>query len=618
MKYSQSKPWRICALPVAVAIALGIGGTAQAAVVQHIAGHTFTTRDLVADFTGRTFGTAGNGRYPAVLCGQGGTAVCDADHAPIPGSEATTLFPIDSEFGFNVVPFAAAFTKVIGDGIWGEGWVGDIMSGSARIGLEFSDAETDTFKVPAPYGTWCAGIGETAVKCSTERYVVMEHVLTCHETVAYMENDPERADPVDGTQPVLLSPVDGTPLVDCATKKLDNDLFVINANGPINNVLLSDAVAGGFTTPEDPLTYLDPNESTILEDIAYSADYSVTAKDDGKPLYRWGTLIKKPNDIRIYARMTLPAEWKAGGACQGQNGGLGCRVTKATLYVYHNITNNPNDQIRPEDMENEGATGRLPGYDIDANAALYGSGSWTSDLDCYEADGHFIPTGTVLKNVDMGLGGVDAIVGTDPYAWSTDLEQGISNAYATTVDREPFEWSYDSNGDGAPDYSVREPSLATPGDTLLSGPRWRLTAGKFGQDIPGLDIPNVNCAPPPYQKALIKYTVGDPVPPTGRDVFDLLDWNPADVRSVIDPVSSTPVSPLTFTSGWVDGTANEGTILNPDLDEPAELTNPALTGVTINGAPVSEDFDLSVYVKGDRKPTQLYQAWLILQYDNGL
>jgi hypothetical protein len=523
------------------------------------------------------------------------------------------LWPIDSEFGFNVVPFAAAFTKVIGDGVWGEGWVGDIKSNNSIIGLEFSDAETDFFKVPAPLGTWCAGIGETAVKCSTERYVVMEHVLTCHETVGYMENDPERADPVDGTQPVLLSPVDGTPLVDCATKKLDNDPYVINADGPFTGMLLSDAVLGGFTTPEDPLTYLDPNESTVLEDIAYTADYSITAKDDGKPLYRWGTLIKKPNDIRVYARMALPADWKSGGVCQGQNGGLGCRVTKATLYIYHNITNNPNDQVRPEDMENEGATGRLPGYDIDVNAAAYGSGSWTSDVDCYEADGHFMPAGTVLKNPDMALGGIDAIVGTDPYAWSTDLEQGFSNAWATTVDREPFEWSYDTDGDGAADYSVREPALAT-GGTLLSGPRWRLTAGKFGQDVPGLDIPNVNCAPPPYQKALIKYTVGDPVPPTGRDVFDMLSWNPADVRSVTDPATQAQVSPLTFTSGWVDGNANDGTIINPDVT----VVNPALTGVTINGAPVSEDFDLSIYVKGDRKPTQLYKAWLIVQYDNGV
>ncbi|MEZ5540867.1 MAG: hypothetical protein R3F42_02370 [Pseudomonadota bacterium] len=614
MRSIQSKPWRLRALQAAVAVALGTVGTAQAVVVQHIAGHTFTADDLVADFTGRTFGPAGNGRYQATLCGLPGLPVCDADHAPIPGSEAVTLFPIDSEFGFNVVPFAAAFTKVIGDGVWGEGWIGNIKDlSNKKIGLEFSDAETDFFKVPAPLGTWCAGIGETAVKCSTERYVVMEHVLTCHETVAYMENDPERADPVDGTQPILLSPEDGTPLVDCATKKLDNDPYVINANGPFTGMLLSDAVLAGFTTPEDPLTYLDPNESTILEDIAYTADYSITAKDDGKPLYRWGTLIKKPNDIRIYARMKLPDAWKSGGACESLNGGLGCRVTKATLYIYHNITNNPNDQVRPEDMENEGATGRLPGYDIDVNVADYGAGSWTSDVDCYEADGHFMPAGTVLKNTDMALGGVDAIVGTDPYAWSTDLEEGYSNAWATTVDREPFEWSYDTDGDGAADYSVREPVLATPGDTLLSGPRWRLTAGKFGQDVPGLDIPNVNCAPPPYQKDLIKYTVGDSVPPNGRDVFDMLSWNPADVRSVTDPDTSDPVSPLTFTSGWVDHTANEGTIINPAV----AVVNPNLDAVTINGAPVSSDFDLSIYVKGDRKPTQLYTAWLIVEYDDG-
>jgi hypothetical protein len=53
------------------------------------------------------------------------------------------------------------------------------------VGLAFSDAEPDTFLVPAGMGTWCTGLGGTAVKCSTEHYTVMEHVLTCHETIPY-------------------------------------------------------------------------------------------------------------------------------------------------------------------------------------------------------------------------------------------------------------------------------------------------------------------------------------------------------------------------------------------------------------------------------------------------
>jgi len=31
---------------------------------------------------------------------------------------------------------------------------------------------------------------------------------------------------------------------------------------------------------------------------------------------------------------------------------------------------------------------------------------------------------------------------------------------------------------------------------LVSGPRWRLRANKFGQDIPGLEIPRLECSKP--------------------------------------------------------------------------------------------------------------------------
>ncbi|MDJ0750987.1 MAG: hypothetical protein QNJ11_15990 [Woeseiaceae bacterium] len=623
------------AISVLVA-ALMVGG-AQAATVQHIAGYQFTVNDLVADHDGRMFGPAGNGRYQAVLCGLPGVPACDADHPPIAGIETPTLYPIDSEFGFNVVAFAQAFGKEIGDGVWGEGYIGNIKDQGKYVGIEISDAETDTFKVPAPFGTWCAGIGETSVKCSTERYVVMEHVLNCHETIGYVEGEYDRTEPTTGDQGVLYAPDDldsngdplpgAIPLVDCADTKFDNDPVILASGESWDGKTLSQAVADmDPIDPKDPLSFLEPNESTVLDDIAYTADYAMTAKDDGKPLYRWGTLIKRPNDVRLYARIKLPNAWKSGGLCDdGRNNGYGCPVTKATLYVYHNITNNPNDQVRPEDMENEAAIGRLPGYTVD------GSGSRRSDVDCYEGDGDFIPTGTYLTNTWMAEGGLAAVVGTDPYAWSRDLKEGISNAFATTVDREPFEWSYDSNLDGSADYSVREPYLASPGDTLLSGPRWRLTPPKFGQDIPGLEIPNVECAPPPYKKALIKYEVGEPPPPNGRVALNVLDWNPDDERSIDDPQNpGTPVSPLAYTAGWVDGNKNDGQVIcdGPEAGDPqsadGECTpvdvsgSPHLTAVSVNGAPVSEDFDLSIYIKGDRKPTQLYQAWLIVEYDDGL
>ena len=186
----------------------------------------------------------------------------------------------------------------------------------------------------------------------------------------------------------------------------------------------------------------------------------------------------------------------------------------------------------------------------------------------------------------------------------------MTNAWATTVDREPFEWSYDTDGDGFDDVSYRTPTEAAPGDTLLSGPRWRLTPGKFGQDLPALDIPNVNCAPPPYQKALIKYDVGAPA----TTVLDMLDFSDSDERFVTDPATGLPVSPLAFSNGWVNADLNDGTVINPDV----EVVKSNLTAVSVNGSPISRDFDLTFYVKGDKKPTALYNSHLVIEYDDGL
>ncbi len=38
-------------------------------------------------------------------------------------------------------------------------------------------------------------------------------------------------------------------------------------------------------------------------------------------------------------------------------------------------------------------------------------------------------------------------------------------------------------------------------------------------------------------------------------------------------------------------------------------------GVTTNGLPMTEDFDLAVYIKGDRKPTALFSARLVINGD---
>jgi hypothetical protein len=619
-----------------VVFALLSASAAQAAEVRHTNFKRFYLGDLVADFEGRTYGPAGNGQYQNVLCSLSGAvgSICDPDHAPIPGNDATLLYPIDSEFGFNVVPYALATQKTL-DGIYAEGYAGNIVEAGKVVGLELSDAATDTFQVPAGLGTWCSGIGGSSVKCSTEAFVVMEHVLTCHETMAYIPGNPLftlRADPEDGTQAVLNYVEDGVPgSLDCDTAQLDHNLTIHTTLVPsVDGMKINDVdwVSLGLE-PSVVLDYLPPNESTVLTDIAVGADYSITAKDDGKPLYRWGNLIKRPNDIRLYKRMQLPAAWK-NGSCDGLNtdpvtmADLGCRVNRALLVLNHKITNNPNDQVRAEDMENEGAIGRLPGRTVDAT---YGAGAWISDTECYEGDGDYIPAGVVLRNTHLAdTSSLDSRVAADddyvnanlyPYGWSSDLRKGNTNAWYTTVDREPFEWSYDTNGDGFDDVSTRAPlDLSLPayaGYELLSGPRWRLTPGKFGQNLPALDIPNVNCAPPPYVKALIKYDVGVDT----QTKLDMLDFGSSDERFVTDPVSMEHVSPLAFSNGWVDGTMNDGTVLNPDYDEPSELTNPNLTAVTVNGAPVSQDFDLSIYVKGDKKPTALYSAYLLIEYEDG-
>jgi hypothetical protein len=608
-KTRSSFDFKRTALSVAVVAAMAVG-VVQAAEVTWTSKHTFSINDLVGDYNGTTVGTAGNGSDPAILCGPTfiGSPVCPPDGPqPVAGDEAWQLWPIDSSFGFQVVPFAEAFDKER-DGIYTEGWVGNIRVDGQTVGLEFSDAETDTFIVPAGLGTWCTGLGGASVKCSTEHFAVMEHVLTCHETIPYYY-----ADPVSGTQKIIVDPRDGvTPLVNCADTRLDNNLLVLNDS----NVAVNDKMTGAAITtkdgtfdaidwsvpgldPDKVLTFLEANESTVLDDIAYGDDYSITAKDDGKALYRWGNLIKRPNDIRIYARMTLPASWSFNSGVAA-NGGKGYRILQARLVINHKVTNNPNDQIRPEDMENEGAIGRQPGYTI-ADGGL----TLKSDMDCYQGDGTFIPTGTYLKNGKFAIpDDDDNTFDGNPYAWSEDLSEGFTNGWYTTVDREPFEWSYDTNADGASDGSVRSPDLIPVGATVLSGPRWRLTPNKFGQDIPGLEIPKTDCAPPPYQKDMIKYDVGAPI----QTVIDLLDWNADDERSI------NGESPLVWSNGWTrwGGTFNTGTVNNWSVPK----INPSLWGVTVNGAPISNGYDLSIYIKGDRKPTAVYNAELQIKWDN--
>lgn len=560
--------------PLALAIAsITAGCLLQAGAVSaqelHESVHVFSIEDLQVDFHGTLYGQGGVAQDTSAICGLG--SLCpgsaeEGDPQPFVDKQGVTLYPIDTTFGFNVVDFVGAEEKT-DDGVYTEGWVGNIEEGGEVIGIKISNAETDTYKVKPPLGTWCQGLGGTSIKCSTEHYTVMEHVLTCNETIPYFYAS---EDGIPGYLQV------GEDSLYCDQAALDDMAYIIKENEKSEELLTSVVPGEGGQ--------IDANDNTtVFRDIATSFDYSITLKDDGKPLYRWGSLIKRPNDVRLYARLELPEEWTAEDAPAE-----GYEVNDAKLYVTHWITNNPNDQLRPEDLENEAATGRKPSYYVDGD-------DWRSLRDCYEGDadvlegleGTPIEAGTLFKN--------NSFAQTEGF--SSDLRGALTNAYYTSVDRDPFEWSYIASEDvffGRYDfqgYGLPLEDPASMGLELVSGPRWRLKANKFGQDIPGLEIPAINCSMPPYGHDNIKYEVGTPV----TTVINLLDWAGGEENS-----------PLRNSNGWIDLPRDtEGLPLVECQDIGGQC-------VTSNGVPMTDGFDLAVYIKGDRKPTALFSAKLVI------
>tara|TARA_R110001583_G_scaffold49159_2_gene153981 strand:- start:1527 stop:3608 length:2082 start_codon:yes stop_codon:yes gene_type:complete len=571
VKYFNKKP---LALAISIALLASIGSaTAYESPV-----HVFSVKDVLGGLNGVTFS-----EDPSIICDIGEIS-CPSDNLPFLDKSGVMLYPVDSEFGFYVVDFLGAQPKAR-NGDYLEGFVGNILDGGEIIGIQVANAATEKYKVKPPLGTWCQGLGGTSVKCETEHYTVMEHALSCYETIPYFFASP------DGTQAILSTP-DGSLSFDCANAPLDDNVQVL-VGGKAYERLIK---ATPCVADNDPIgCQMFPNDKTnMLDNIALSTDYSIQLKDDGKPLYGWGGIHKRPNDIRMYAQLALPAEWKDPAA--------NFVVTRAELVVNHWITNNPNDQLRPEDLENEAATGRKPSYRIEGEGD---TAIWKSTVPCYEGDSDIIDTdegslepsfigiGTVLKNSPKALDPA-ASPGSEPsdhpYAFSSDLVGGYSNAYYTTLNRDPFEWSYDTNpdpniqdfiGSALPDASLGE---------LVSGPRWRLKPNKFGQDLPGMEIPLIECSAPPFAKDNVKYTVGIPT----TTVINLLDW------------AEGETSPLATSKGWVDVTANEYVTIVSDSGEPP---------VTSNGLPMTSDFDLAVYIKGDSKSTALYNAQLIIEYE---
>ena len=496
--------------------------------------HVFSLDDVLGDLDGTTALDD-----PTILCR---TPTCTGADPYFDDRLGVMLYPIDNAFGYDVKDFVGG-THRDRDGVYSEGFIGEVIDepviGPGGVpeylnGVVISNIETSTLKTGAPVGTWCAGMGGDSVKCSTEKYTVLEHVLTCSESVPYFYQDPWTGLPVDPTvpcKPLALIPHDDYPTV------------------PNESSVVCDAPP-------------DADGIRRCDDLVIGPDYSVTLKDDGKPLYRWGTMLKRPTDVRLYAAIDLPVKWLEKAEF---------RILRAELWVRHRVTNNPNDQLRPEDYENEAATGLLPDVWEDAD------GLWFSKKDCYEADGDVIPAGSVLRNPPFA----------DPTAPSSDIRSGLTNAWYTTLDRDPFEWSYRTAAGDLVGSPLPDPSLGA----LESGPRWRLRSGKFGQNVPHLDIPAIACSEPPYEHDNLKYPVGE----LTTTVLNLLDWN--------------GTSPLVWSSGWLAPQNNPAVA--------SDRCERYVAGVCISaeGVPLTDAFDLALYVKGDKKPLALYDAQLVIEYE---
>lgn len=448
--------------------------------------HVFSVDDIVGDFSGVTYADD-----PSILCTEG----CDDNEMPLGTS---TMYPIDSAFRYNVVDFVGATLRPV-DGEYDEGWAGNLQNEQGEhIGLGVSTASTVTYRTLPGQGQWCTGLGGDFVKCKTAEYVTMQHALTCAERVPYLYFDP----------------ITGMPVLpeyeEC--RELSDDL-------------------------DQDLSTLTPYQFDLDQDnIASSPDYSVILGDNpGEYKYIWGNADKRPVDVRINVHLPLPEEWATADY----------RVTRAELAVLHTVTNNPNDKILPEGVENESPTGRIPAYEVDEE------GRWLSTVDCYEGDGDYIPAGTVLRNPPFA----------DEEGWTEDLRDGFTNAWFTSLDRNPFEW------------------------TDEVGPRWRLLAPKFGQGLPSIEIPALNCDPGPLQHGEEFVARGD---------VAVTHINLLDPQGGLD-------EPIFATSNGFTETNSVQQLASDEL--------------TTDGLSLSDEFDLQLHIKGDRQPVRLWRVVLYLDYE---
>lgn len=662
--------------------------------------HVFSVDDLTATFSGLQFPD-----YPEMLDTAGAVVEPYVSHA------GNILYGIDNEFGFHVTDFIGAEEKEL-DGDYAEGFAGNIYGeGGEIVGIAVRNAETDLFLSGAPFGTWSLGLGGSTVKASTEHYTTMQALLSdqaypgdenaiggldddlkmadlyvaedgsltegplndfyVKETVAALQTAMDSPDPAldtvltdvdfdrDGTLDtyrLTKTTVDYDSDGDGVTEAITVGAVDIGNDGTLDVV---DSFLNGYGGEADLTDLLEPNESSVTYNIAYGQDYSVTLKDDGKLLYRWGEAVKRPNDIRMEVNIDLPEEWTVdedgnGIADSLEDGSNGFVVTKAELIVTHTITNNPNDQIRPEDYENEAAIGRLPSYYIVTDPDDAANTLWVSPVDTYNGLGDALPSYFVLDEagqIDMSVVGGTAVynpdgelvgyrnedaegnaVGTvlrdmslvaaaaaaDLDFSTADLAEGFTDSWYTSTDREPFEWSYDMYPDDPyanvfVSFTDAETAAAEGyyEDSLVSGPRWRLTPNKFGQDLPGLEIPLEPNSEPPFQSDNIKYDTGELTTTT----INLLDWEgesplaTSEGWMVIDPTRLDLDADGVIDAGWsaVNGTLGAGDAMPTGL---------ILSAVTPNGTVLEQNvFDTAIYVKGDRQDAaDLYDMQLVVEY----
>ena len=492
--------------------------------------HVFSTGDITVTRNGETVASLG-------------ALVFDTNVAETYEGFDVEFHPLNTEFGVEVDSAGEIVSRALDDGSYEEGWAADLTVNGEQIGLAIADSPTFEFDVTPPLevtpGIPAPGLPNVFgtrllvdnTKASSEKFSVMEYMVSKYLGLAEGE--------------------------------LDTDLKIISGNSLYTGKFLGDLMdtygdvnGDGVVNIND---FLLPNETSVTSEIAYSEHYSVVLKDDGKLLYRWGDQVNFPTDVRVEGSIELPDSWTAVNVYTSVRDLYA--VTDAEYVLHHTITNNPNDQIRPEDIENENATGRLPSFEVKTDLET-GRVTWETTDDYYTKDYFgeeiFFPAGTVLKDSAIADATAETAV-TDPGYFGQqagDVVEGFTYAYFMITDREPFEAVVD---DG--EYET--------------GPRWRMKPEKFGQDLPGVIVPTDPTAPTNEWEE--KYTVG------------------AETQTVLNLLDGDGITSLAISAGWQNNNGGDA---------------------SVNGLNLTDDFDFALYIKGEQKlPTSIYSAELLMDYE---